>query len=244
MGSVAVAAGCSAKSEDNLFTMVQATEDMVVGQEAWYASTCRECPAGCGVLAKNREGRIIKLEGNGLHPVNRGALCIRGQAALQGLYNPDRLWMPQLKTEKGWQEIPFDKAEALIRQKAGAAANHGAGRMSMVTETVGQTQLNLFATVLQTFKSPPPVVFEPLAYESLKFAHQQLFGDPVLPVLHMDRADVLIGFGADFLETWLSPVHYARRFKAMHGVKGDKKGVFCHISPYQSLTAANADQWF
>jgi hypothetical protein len=84
MGSVAVAAGCSAKSEDNLFTMVQATDDMVTGKEAWYASTCRECPAGCGVLAKNREGRVIKLEGNGLHPVNRGTLCIRGQAASAG----------------------------------------------------------------------------------------------------------------------------------------------------------------
>ncbi|WP_319407392.1 4Fe-4S dicluster domain-containing protein [uncultured Desulfosarcina sp.] len=243
MGSVAVAAGCSAKSEDNLFTMVRATEDMVVGQESWYASTCRECPAGCGVLAKNREGRVIKLEGNGLHPVNRGTLCIRGQAALQGLYNPDRLWMPQLKTEKGWQEIPFDKAEALIRKKAGAAANRGSGRISMVTETVGRTQLDLFATVLQTFKSPPPVVFEPLAYESLKFAHQQLFGDPVLPVLHMDRADVLLGFGADFLETWLSPVEYARKFKSMHQLNDGRKGVFIQVSPFQSLTGANADRW-
>ena len=64
MGSVAFAAGCSPKSENNLFTMVQATDDMVTGKAAWYASTCRECPAGCGVLAKNREGRVIKLEGN------------------------------------------------------------------------------------------------------------------------------------------------------------------------------------
>jgi molybdopterin-containing oxidoreductase family iron-sulfur binding subunit len=173
IGSVAVAAGCSTKAEDNLFTMVQATEDMVTGKEAWYASTCRECPAGCGVLAKNREGRIIKLEGNGLHPVNRGTLCMRGQAALQGLYNPDRLWVPQLKTEDGWQEIPFDKAEALIRQKARAAANRGTGRISMFTETVGQTQLDLFATVLQHFDAAPPVVFEPLAYEALKFAHRR-----------------------------------------------------------------------
>ena len=243
MGSVAVAAGCSAKSEDNLFTMVHATEDMVTGQAAWYASTCRECPAGCGVLAKNREGRVIKLEGNGLHPVNRGTLCMRGQAALQGLYNPDRLWMPQLKTNDGWQEIPFDKAEALIRQKARAAANRGTERVAMVTETVGQTQLDLFATVLQHFAAAPPVVFEPLAYEALKFAHRQLFGIPGLPALHMDRADVLIGFGADFLETWLSPVEYARKFKAMHLLSNGRKGVFVQVSPFQSLTGANADRW-
>ena len=243
MGSVAVAAGCSAKSEDNLFTMVRATEDMVTGKEAWYASTCRECPAGCGVVAKNREGRVVKLEGNRLHPVNRGTLCIRGQAALQGLYNPDRLWMPQLKTNDGWQEIPFNKAEALIRQKARAAANRGAGRIAMVTEVVGQTQLDLFATVLQAFNGAPPLVFEPLAHEALKFAHQQIVGSPALPALHMDQADVLVGFGADFLETWLSPVEYARKFKAMHMLNNGSKGVFVQVSPFQSLTGANADRW-
>ena len=243
MGSVAVAAGCSAKSEDNLFTMVHANEDMVTGKAAWYASTCRECPAGCGVLAKNREGRIIKLEGNALHPVNRGTLCMRGQAALQGLYNPDRLWMPQLRTNDGWQEIPFDEAEALIRGKARAAASRGSERVVMVTETVGQTQLDLFATVLQHFAAAPPIVFEPLAYEALKFAHRQLFGSPGLPTLHMDRADVLVGFGADFLETWLSPVEYARKFKAMHLLSNGLKGVFVQVSPFQSLTGANADRW-
>ena len=91
MGTVGFAAGCSSDPERNLYTLVQAPEDMVTGKSAWYATTCRECPAGCGVLAKNREGRAIKLEGNPLHPVNKGKLCARGQAALQELYDPDRL---------------------------------------------------------------------------------------------------------------------------------------------------------
>ncbi|MGA6925479.1 MAG: molybdopterin-dependent oxidoreductase, partial [Desulfosarcina sp.] len=243
MGSVAFAAGCSAESEDHLFTMVQATPDMVTGEATWYASTCRECPAGCGVLAKNREGRVIKVEGNPLHPINRGSLCIRGHAALQGLYNPDRLWQAQLKTADGWQAIPYHEAEALIRLKATTAAGQGSGRLAMITETVGQTQLDLFSTVMKQFDSPPPVVFEPLAYEALKHAHEQLFGRPVLPVLHMDRADLLLGFGADFLETWLSPVEYARKFKAMHRLDGERKGLFIQVSPFQSLTGANADRW-
>jgi hypothetical protein len=67
------------------------------------------------------------------------------------------------------------------------------------------------------------VVFEPLAYEALKFAYQQIFGNAVLPVLRMEHADVLVGFGADFLETWLSPVEYARKFKAMHLLSQDGK---------------------
>ncbi len=244
MGSVAFAAGCSAKTEDNLFTMVQATEDMVTGKETWYATTCRECPAGCGVLAKNREGRVIKLEGNPLHPVNRGALCIRGQAALQGVYNPDRLIQPMLKTDDGWQPIPFYEAEDLIRKRAVAAARNGANGITMVTEAVGQTQLDLFTSVLAHFDSPPPVVFEPMAHEALRFAHLEIFGTDTLPTLRMEQADLLVGFGADFLETWLSPVQYARKFKQMHGFEADRKGMFIQVSPFQSLTGANADHWF
>ncbi len=243
MGSVAFATGCSANPEHNLYSMVEATEDMVTGQATWYAATCRECPAGCGVLAKNREGRVIKLEGNPLHPVNQGALCMRGQAALQGLYNPDRLQAPQLKTGDGWQEISFQEAENLIRQKTSVAAAGGSNRVAMLTETVGQTQLDLFTSVLGQFNSAPPVVFEPLAHEALKFAHQRLFGAPTLPVLHLDQCDLLLGFGADFLETWLSPVEYARKFKAMHAYQDGKKGRFIQVSPFQSLTGANADRW-
>ena len=243
MGSVAFAAGCSADSKSNLYTMVEATEDMVTGKATWYASTCRECPAGCGVLAKNREGRVIKLEGNPLHPVNQGSLCMRGQAALQGHYNPDRLMQPQLKTKDGWKEISFYDAKSLIRQKVETAYRGGHNRVAMMTETVGQAQLDVFTSVLQQLDSAPPFVFEPFAYESVKFAYRQLFGKAILPVLHMDKADFLLGFGADFLETWLSPVEYARKFKAMHGYGDGRKGLFIQVSPFQTLTAANADRW-
>jgi anaerobic selenocysteine-containing dehydrogenase len=61
------------------------------GQAAWYASTCGQCPAGCGIVVRTINGRAKKIEGNPLHPLNRGKLCARGQAGLQVLYNPDRL---------------------------------------------------------------------------------------------------------------------------------------------------------
>ncbi|MBI5061984.1 MAG: 4Fe-4S dicluster domain-containing protein [Desulfatitalea sp.] len=184
MGSVAFAAGCNAHPEKHLYTLVRAPEDMVTGEATWYATTCRECPAGCGVLAKNREGRVIKLEGNPLHPVNLGKLCARGQAALQGLYHTLSAWRGQ-----------------------------------------------------------SPVIFEPLAYEGLKGAYAQSFGQPMLPGHRLEQADFILSFGADFLETWLSPVEYSRKFKVMHAVKDGRKGLFIHVGPYQSLTAANADQW-
>ena len=103
--------------------------------------------------------------------------------------------------------------------------------------------MDLFTTVLNHFGGDAPVVFEPYAYEALKFAHAQVFGTPMLPSYHLDQADVLVGVGADFLETWLSPVEYARKFKAMHGINDGRKGLFIQVSPFQSLTGANADRW-
>ena len=92
-GATAAAAGCQSATE-KLLPLVVPNEQLVPGVASWFSTVCRECPAGCGVLARNREGRVVKLEGNPEHPVNRGALCIRGQAALQGLYHPDRFAGP------------------------------------------------------------------------------------------------------------------------------------------------------
>ncbi len=243
IGSVSMAAACTTEPEKTIYTLVQAPDDMVTGKATYYASTCRECPAGCGVIAKNREGRIVKVEGNPNHPINRGHLCMRGQSALQGIYNPDRIRTPLLRENNRWQPISFDQAEAIVRSKAKEAAGKGDGRVRMVSEVVGESLLSLFTASLQNWRSDPPLVFEPYAYESLKKANHTVFGTEGLPSYRMDAADVLVAFGADFLETWLSPVEYALKFKSMHAYRDGEKGLFVYVSPYKTVTGANADRW-
>src|SRR3989338_6163087 len=89
-------------------------EDMVPGVATWYSSLCTQCPAGCGLHVRVMEGRVKKVEGNPLHPINRGRLCARGQAGPQALYNPDRLRGPLKRTgERGraeFTEITWDEA--------------------------------------------------------------------------------------------------------------------------------------
>jgi len=243
LGSVSIAAGCSSEPEKSLYALVQVPDDMVIGKPAWYASTCRECPAGCGILAKNREGRIVKIEGNPHHPINHGKLCLRGQAALQGIYNPDRIKTPLLKENNKWRALSFSEAQDLLKEKAETAAQKGRDRIGMLTEVAGENLLSLFTKTLKKWDSHPPLVFEPFAYESLKAANDRILGIEGLVSYRMERADFLLSFGADFLETWLSPVEYGTKFKQMHSVKNGHKNLFYHISPYQSLTGANADVW-
>ncbi|MBP9199878.1 MAG: twin-arginine translocation signal domain-containing protein, partial [Gemmatimonadales bacterium] len=74
VGAAAVS-GCSTANVEKLVPYLVQSEDQVPGIPTWYASTCTECAAGCGLHVKTREGRPIKLEGNPDHPVNAGALC-------------------------------------------------------------------------------------------------------------------------------------------------------------------------
>src|SRR5690349_20471196 len=132
-GAVALS-GCSTDRVEKLIPYLVQSEDQVPGVATWYAGSCTECPTGCGVHVRTREGRAVKLEGNPQHPINQGKLCARGQAALQGLYNPGRLNGPAARGPDGhWQEITWDDAIARLASKLSSAGTRvaaisGAGR--------------------------------------------------------------------------------------------------------------------
>ncbi|MDC4225435.1 MAG: twin-arginine translocation signal domain-containing protein [Candidatus Manganitrophus sp.] len=105
--------GCGGETA-KLIPAVLPDEEIVPGVAHWYASVCRECEAGCGIIVRVMEGRAKKIEGNPDHPLNRGKLCALGQASLQGLYNPDRIRGPlQRDGERGegrFKPIPWEDA--------------------------------------------------------------------------------------------------------------------------------------
>src|SRR3954449_6829519 len=120
-GAVALS-GCSTDRVEKLISYLVQSEDQVPRVSTWYASTCTECSGGCGVHVRTREGRAVKLEGNPGHPINQGKLCSRGQASLQGLYNPGRLTGPMAREANGtWREITWDDAIARLAAKLGPA---------------------------------------------------------------------------------------------------------------------------
>ena len=120
---VGVSAGAAAASGCNdpvqkLIPYVVQPEEITPGLAVIYASTCQECPAGCGLHVRTREGRPIKLEGNPDHPVNRGALCARGQASIGRTYLPDRYPGPlKRQADGGFAPISWEEAHALVAKR-------------------------------------------------------------------------------------------------------------------------------
>src|SRR5512145_3545466 len=109
-GTAAASAVACSEPTGKIIPYLVSPDQTVPGVSTYYATLCRECAASCGVIAEVRDGRAIKLEGNVEHPVNRGALCARGQAALQGLYNPDRFRTPMVKRDGRLVASTWDEA--------------------------------------------------------------------------------------------------------------------------------------
>jgi len=243
LAGTAAATGCSSESARHLISYVNAPEDIVPGEATWYATTCRECPAGCGMIAKNRDGRVIKVEGNPLHPVNRGKLCARGQASLHGLYNPDRFHGPLKRDGKGLlQSISWEEGEGLLAGKLTELKGaEESGRVVFMTELITGSLKSLIHQWVSEMGSGSHLIYEALAYESLRAANRIVFGEEKIPSYRIEGADFLVSFGAGFLETWLSNVEYAREFAAFRDPAKGRAGYFVYVGPRKSLTAANAD---
>jgi formate dehydrogenase major subunit len=82
-------------------------------------STCPYCSVSCGVImytmgdkAKNVKGRIVHIEGDPDHPVNRGTLCPKGAGLLDIIHSPNRLTRPEVREpgSKEWKSISWDDA--------------------------------------------------------------------------------------------------------------------------------------
>lgn len=216
------------------------------GESTYYATTCRECAAACGLVVRTMQGRAIKVEGNANHPVNLGKTCARGQTTLQGLYNPDRVTGPvkQGRTKElsgsamNWDDAIAAVSDALLKYKP--------SEMAFLLGLAPDHLFDLASELSSSLGAPAPIRFGALgmfeARATLAKASEETFGQAALPFFDMTNADVVVSFGANFLETWLSPVAYTRGFSKMRKGNG-RRGYFIQFEPRMSQTGAVADEW-
>jgi molybdopterin-containing oxidoreductase family iron-sulfur binding subunit len=238
-GGAAALSGCSTDRVQKLVPYLVQSEDQVPGVATWYASTCTECPTGCGLHVRTREGRAVKLEGNPEHPVNQGKLCSRGQAALQGLYNPGRIRAPMARSaDGGFVEITWDDAIARFAAKLGEAGD----RVAVISGAARGTFSDLLAEWTSGIGGRL-VRHESFDHEPVRAANRQVFGLDQLPAHDFGKAKYIISFGADFLESWGSPIENQRGFARAHGFADGDVARFVYAAPRRDLTGLNADEW-
>jgi anaerobic selenocysteine-containing dehydrogenase len=217
------------------------------GESTYYATTCQECPAGCGLVVRTMQGRAIKIEGNPRHPVNAGKTCARGQATIQGLYNPDRVQFPTRQARRSsLQEEKLDWQDA-ISLLADQLQNSDPSALAILVGETHDHLFDLFSDIAASLGSPAPYRYSALAAfdarQTLAQAMQQSAGTRVIPHFDLSRSDLVVSFSANFLETWLSPVAFTRQYAGLRRGAGGRRGKLVQFETRMSQTAAVADHW-
>src|SRR6266511_4038318 len=237
------ACGIGPEPTERLIPYLIQPEDQIPGTATYYASTCRECPAGCGIHVRVREGRAVKIEGNPDSPINRGRLCARGHAALQGLYNPDRVTHPMARnTAGGFDAIDWEAAIQRLSGKVREARGKG---IVFLTGAEPSTFGDLVDEWLREVGGRR-VSYEPFGYEALRAGNRLACGTAAVPWYDFANAKYVLSFGADFLDTWLSPVAFQNGFARAHAFDAGRDASmakFVYVGPRMSLTGMNADEW-
>ena len=220
-------------------------EDMVTGLDNWYATQCCQCPASEGILVRVVEGRAKKVEGNPDYPINQGKHGARCEAGLQALYHPDRVAGPMVRFgergENKWDEIGWVDGITRVAARLEALPAGRRGNVVLLTNPenahLGHV-ISRFAEGLGARLLP----YEPIERTNEHAAVRYAFGDAVMPDFDIAESKMVLSFGADFLNTWGSPVRYARAYGEFRQGNRDR-GKLVHFDSRLSLTAANADEW-
>jgi anaerobic selenocysteine-containing dehydrogenase len=231
------------------------------GLSTYYATTCRECAAGCGLVVRTMQGRALKTEGNTNNPLNLGKTCARGQATLHGLYNPNRIRGP-IKHARGGRlyetsadpfnddfkdadsNINWDQAKQTV---ADALKKYKPEEIAFLMGMAPDHLFDLVSDLASAAGINAPVRFGALSmFESratLSKATEKLLGKAGLPFFDVGQAQVVFSFGANFLETWLSPVSYTRGYAGLRQALTKRRGNLVQFESRMSSTAGKADEW-
>jgi anaerobic selenocysteine-containing dehydrogenase len=224
------------------------------GLSTFYATTCRECSAGCGLVVRTYQGRAIKVEGNPNNPVNLGKTCARGQVALEGLYNPNRIRGPIKNTRgqklsgTGIQNLdPTMSWDDAIQVVSDALSKNKPEEIAFLVGMAPDHLFDLVTDLTKAAGAPAPIRFGALgmfeARATLMQAANDLFGQSGMPFFDIANSDLVFSFGANFLETWLSPVAQTRGYAKLRRGNPNQRGYLVQFEARMSQTGGKADEW-
>lgn len=231
--AAAVAASCEMPVKKAI-PFANKPEDIVPGISNYYATTYVQDGDVVSILAKVRDGRPIKIEGNDMSPVTKGGTSARVQASVLDLYDTARLRFPTIDGK----EVTFEAVDKAV------AAGIG-GTVVILTSTITSPSTKaVIAEFLSKYPGSRHVTYDAVSYSAMIQANEATYGVRGIPSYRFDNAKAIVSLGADFLGTWLSPVEFAKQYAT--GKKIDEKNPtmskHIHFESVASLTGSNADE--
>ena len=214
-------------------------EEVTPGNASYYASSFFDGNEYGSILVKTRDGRPIKIEGNGLSLLSGGKTSARIQASVLSLYDDARYKYPQNgETKSDWEQI--DKE---IIGKLDEISSKGKKVVLLSGTIISPSTIRAIEILKEKYPSLEWIQYDPISYSGILQANNKAFGKQVVPDYFFNNADLIVSFGADFLGTWISPVSFTRGYAKRRNLTTSGKKMSKHIQfeAGMSLTGSNAD---
>lgn len=212
--AMAGAVGCT-RVHRYVVPAARGIEGRTIGQTQPYATAMEVAGVAIGLLAQSYEGRPIRLDGNPLHPANKGSINSWAVASVLGLYDPDRSqtikFQANNKTavvEKSWDDVKT----AFRDLRTTNTNNQGEGLRVLSEATSSATLLSLKANLKSAFPKAQWIEYEPVGRDNERLGTKMLFGAPLRAHYDLSKAEIILDLEADLLGTHPAALQYTRDF--------------------------------
>ncbi|HMD37254.1 MAG TPA: TAT-variant-translocated molybdopterin oxidoreductase, partial [Vicinamibacterales bacterium] len=232
-------AACTRQPVEMIVPYVRQPEELVPGKPLFFATAMAIGGVASGLLVESHEGRPTKIEGNPMHPGSLGASDVFAQAAVLGLYDPDRA---QTLTSLG--EIrPWSAFLGAIRAALAAQAPFKGAGLRILTESVNSPTLAAqIRDLLAHYPSAAWHQWDPASRNNARVGSKLAFGEFVDTQYTIDQADVILSLDADFLASGPGALRYAREFAARRNPEHlDRMNRLYAVETMPASTGARAD---
>ena len=143
--------------------MRAATKDLKLSEVSEFTTSCNFCSCGCGMIAAVKDGKLVKMEGDYDHIVNRGSLCVKGISMFATHASPQRLTTPRYRAPGSdkWQDISWDEAITKVAQKVRKTRDE----TWIATEKVNTPQLSVDIAAADRTQNIPRFLPQDAAHE-------------------------------------------------------------------------------
>jgi thiosulfate reductase/polysulfide reductase chain A len=204
---------------------------------------CGVCDNACGMIARYKDGRIREIVANPADELGaQGSICVKGESAMNTLYDPDRLKYPMKRTnpekgidvDPGWVRISWDEAFETIGKKFKEAIDKYGPRTLLYLGRPKEKEKAL----VQAVGTPNQVCHVDTCYLTHDLCWKVSWGAGKSWCMDLDKAKYIISFGWD--QPAKSKMYQLKGF--LNALENGAKVVV--FDPRYSVTASKAHEWF
>jgi thiosulfate reductase / polysulfide reductase chain A len=203
---------------------------------------CLNCSSVCGMIAKVKDGKILKLEGNPKDPNSKGKLCAKGQAAINMVQDPDRLLHPMKRVgPRGsgqWKQITWEEAIDTLATRLRALRQKKEPEKLLFQ--YGRDRTNGFLDrFTDAFGTPNKLGHRGLCSLNKRMAIKYAIGDTDWDTADFSNSHYILNFGSNFYEAHQGHVGMLQRV-----AEAKRKGAYMVTFDVRlSNTAAQSNEW-